>query len=63
MENTKQKNTNCPICNEIGQQLDNNKLVWYHKTTDNHGSPLTQKWSVKTGRAFTLKASDDDSVW
>ena len=58
MEN---KNTHCPLCKEEGKQVEDNKLVWYHKTTDNRGSPVTHKWSIKSGRMFALKATDDDS--
>jgi hypothetical protein len=54
---------NCPICNVLGEQFEDNKLVWYHKTTDNRGRLVTHKWAVKSGRTFTQKASDEDSVW
>lgn len=59
------KFTKCPFpeCNKIeGQQLDNNQMVWYHVTTDNRGQKLTHKWSVKSGRPFTLKASEMDEL-
>ena len=57
--------TNCPFpeCKNVeGQQLDNNKMVWYHVTTDNRGRKLTHKWSVKSGRPFSLKAGEEDEV-
>lgn len=53
---------NCPECRAKGQQVDGNPLVWYHMTTTNRGAPLTHKWSVKTGRMFTQKGDEDDSV-
>ena len=59
------KFTKCPFkeCNHVeGQQLDNNQLVWYHVTTDNRGQKLTHKWSVNSGRPFTLKPSEMDEL-
>lgn len=53
----------CPICKVKGEQDSNNTLVWFHVSTDNKNRQVTHKWSVNTGRMFTLKASDDDSVW
>lgn len=61
MENVKHQL--CPLCKEVGKQLDDNKLVWYHSFTDNRGAPDTHKWSVKTGRMFPIKATEDDSLW
>ena len=61
----KSKHTNCPFpeCNKAeGQELDNNKMVWYHVTTDNRGQKLTHKWSVNSGRPFTLKPSEADEL-
>jgi hypothetical protein len=52
----------CPICKVQGEQLKENSLVYYHTTTDNRGAPLTHKWSVNSGRMFTLKTTEDDSV-
>jgi hypothetical protein len=52
----------CPICKVKGQQVANNPLVWYHMTTDNRGAPVTHEWSVNSGRMFSLKATEDDSV-
>ena len=63
MEESNKKFVRCPLCNVVGQQLDDNQLVWYHTTTDNRGAIETHKWSVKTGRMFARKATDDDSVW
>jgi hypothetical protein len=57
------KHQNCPICKVKGEQLANNPLVWYHVTTDNRNYTVTHKWSVSTGRMFTLKATEDDSVF
>ena len=62
MQEVKKNFTRCPLCNREGQQVDNNELVWYHVTTNNRGGPETHKWSVRTGRLFTLKATEDDSV-
>jgi len=62
MKNNQGKFTKCPLCKCDGQQLDENKLVWYHTTTDNRGNPETHRWSVKTGRMFTWEA-EDNSVW
>lgn len=57
------KYTYCPLCKIEGKQLDDNKLVWYHNYTDNRGAPCTHRWSLKTGRMFSLKATEDDSLW
>ena len=53
----------CPQCSQEGKQLDNNKLVWHHVTTDNKGQIETHKWSINTGRMFRQEATEDDSVW
>jgi hypothetical protein len=58
----KVKFTRCPLCKQEGQQLDNNKLVWYHTTTDSRGAPETHKWSINTGRMFIWE-SEENSVW
>ena len=52
----------CPICNVEGCQVDNNKMVWYHKTSDNRGKPVVHRWSINTGRMFTLKPTEDDNI-
>lgn len=52
----------CPLCKVRGQQFKDNTLVWHHMTTTNRGAPLTHKWSVNTGRMFTQKSDEDDSV-
>lgn len=52
----------CPICKVKGEQEKGNPIVWYHVTTDNRGMKLTHKWSVNSGRMFTMKATDDDAV-
>lgn len=57
------KYTKCPLCNVEGEALDKHKLVWYHSFLDRKGAPASHKWSVKTGRMFVQKASDDDSLW
>lgn len=56
------KFTVCPLCKEKGSQFKDNPLVWFHMTTTNRGHPLTHKWSVNSGRMFSLKADEDDSV-
>jgi hypothetical protein len=53
----------CPICKVKGGQVADNPLVWYHVSTDNKNRPVTHKWSANTGRMFSLKANDDDSIW
>lgn len=62
MENNKRIITRCPLCKVVGQQLDNNKLVWYHMTTDNRGNPESHRWSVNTGRMLIWEP-EDSSVW
>jgi hypothetical protein len=62
MENNKGKFVRCPLCKVVGQQLDDNKLVWYHATTDHRGNPETHRWSVNTGRMLVWQ-SEDHSVW
>jgi hypothetical protein len=57
------KHTVCPLCNVEGNQLDGNALVWYHNFTDNRGAPGKHKWSVKSGRMFPVKATEEDSLW
>jgi hypothetical protein len=52
----------CPICKVKGEAEKGNPIVWLHLTTDNRGAPLTHKWSVNSGRMFTMKATEDDSV-
>ena len=52
----------CPLCKIKGEPEKGNPIVWFHATTDNRGAPLTHKWSVNSGRMFTMKATEDDSV-
>ena len=52
----------CPICKIKGEAEKGNPIVWFHLTTDNRGAPSTHKWSVNSGRMFTMKATEDDSV-
>lgn len=52
----------CPLCKTKGEPEKGNPIVWFHSTTDNRGAPLTHKWSVNSGRMFTMKATEDDSV-
>jgi len=59
----KLKITKCPLCRIEGKPLEKNQLVWYHETTDNRGAPTVHKWSCTTGRLFTLKATEEDSLW
>jgi len=58
----KRKFARCPLCNVEGCQLDNNKIVWYHSFIGNRGGPEIHKWSVNTGRMFTLKITEEDAV-
>lgn len=58
----KRRFTKCPLCNVEGCQVDGNNLVWYHSFTNNRGAPEVHRWSVNTGRMFTLKATDEDTV-
>lgn len=52
----------CPICKVKGEQLPGNSLVWYHVATDSKNRPETHKWSINSGRLFSMKATEDDSV-
>lgn len=53
----------CPLCKEEGKPCDNNKIVWFHTFKTPRGNMETHKWSCLTGRMFTLKPTEDDSIW